>query len=127
MASRVTVSGPLFDGRAPTIIKGWADDIAGKLGTDAERRVLANLDGSLRHPTGAYRARITLYGPVGGQARVHDRNGIYGPWLEGTGSRNKTTRFKGYASFRRAAQEVDRGAVFLAENVIKSRIHELGG
>lgn len=127
MASTVRASGPLFDGSAEKIIKGWANHIAGKLGTEAERRVKANLDGSLRRPTGAYRARITLYGPVGGQARVHDRQGIYGPWLEGTGSRNKTTRFKGYASFRRAAQELDRGAPFLAEHVIRQHLHELGG
>lgn len=127
MATRVTESGPLFDGSAAKIIKGWTGEIAGKLGTEAERRVLANLDGSLRHPTGAYRARITLYGPIGGMSRVHDRMGIYGPWLEGTSSRNRTTRFKGYANFRRAAQQVDRGAVALAENVIKQRIHELGG
>lgn len=39
---------------------------------------------------------------------VHADNVIYGSWLEGTSSRNQTTRFKGYHLFRRATQEVGR-------------------
>lgn len=35
---------------------------------------------------------------------ILDNNAVYGPWLEGTGSRNDTTRFKGYASFRKTEQ-----------------------
>jgi len=34
----------------------------------------------------------------------HPKRVIYGPWLEGVSSRNQTTRFKGYASFRRTEQ-----------------------
>lgn len=127
MASKASFHGPLFDGRLPAVLDTIADDIATKLGTEGHRRVLANLDESLRKPTGAYRKRVTLNGPYSGHAYVHDRMGIYGPWLEGTGSRNQTTRFKGYASFRRAAQQLDRGAVYLAEHVIAQHIAELGG
>ncbi len=39
---------------------------------------------------------------------IHDSNVIYGPWLEGTSSRNASTRFKGYAMFRRSRQQLDR-------------------
>ena len=35
---------------------------------------------------------------------ITDGGVIYGPWLEGVGSRNASTRFKGYAAFRRTAQ-----------------------
>lgn len=35
---------------------------------------------------------------------IMDNNAVYGPWLEGTSSRNLTTRFKGYASFRKVQQ-----------------------
>jgi len=51
------------------------------------------------------------------QSAVHDLEGtisdggvLYGPWLEGTSSRNQTTRFKGYASFRRTGQWLQRQA-----------------
>ncbi|MCH7953871.1 MAG: hypothetical protein IIC25_08280 [Chloroflexi bacterium] len=39
---------------------------------------------------------------------IHDSNVIYGSWLEGTSSRNQTTRFKGYSMFRRATQQLNR-------------------
>jgi hypothetical protein len=50
--------------------------------------------------TGHYRRNIsTEFGNLG--ALITDGGVVYGPWLEGIGSRNQTTRFKGYASFRR--------------------------
>jgi hypothetical protein len=124
---RVTFSGPLFDGRAQAAMPDIVDAVSGALGAEGQRRVLAGLDTTLRQPTGAYRRRIALYGPVGGQARVHDNRGIYGPWLEGVGSRNRTTRFKGYHNFRTATQVLQRAAKPLAEHVIAQHIHKLGG
>lgn len=126
MATTVTATGPLFDGRVERGIVAAANDAAGKLGTEGERRWKANLDASLRKPSGAYRKRIKLYGPMAGQSRVHDQLGIYGPWLEGTGSRNATTRFKGYAAARKATQELESGAVHLVEEVVKRHLEGLG-
>lgn len=123
----VSFHGPLFDGRAQAAMPEIVDAISGALGTEGKRRVLSGLDATLRRPTGAYRSRISLYGPTGGQARVHDRMGIYGPWLEGTGSRNRTTRFKGYRNFRTATQVLQRAAKPLAEHVIGQHLHKLGG
>lgn len=40
----------------------------------------------------------------------------YGPWLEGTGSRNDVTGFPGYHSFRRAGAELEGQAQELAES-----------
>jgi len=36
-------------------------------------------------------------------------NVIYGAWIEGVSDRNRTTRFKGYHMFRKAAQALERG------------------
>ena len=59
--------------------------------------------------TGHYRRGIhtVLRGLLG---RIDDSNSVYGPWLEGVGSRNATTRFKGYHSFRRVANELQQEA-----------------
>jgi len=44
-------------------------------------------------------------------AEVHDSGIVYGPWLEGVGSRNyPVTRFKGYSTFRKVRQEIERKA-----------------
>lgn len=103
------------------------DEVAGKLITEAQRRWLAGLDATLRHPTGAYRSRITPYGPRAGQGRVHDQQCVYGPWLEGTGSRNRTTRFKGYRNARNVTSVLNAAAPALAEHVVAQNLHKLGG
>lgn len=122
----VRVTGPLFDGRGQQGLDDIAEETAFELGRAGEDMVLAGLDRTLRNPTGAYRSRITMYAR-GPQARVHDQMGIYGPWLEGTGSRNKTTRFKGYRNFRQATQYLDRLAADIANRVVRENIGKLGG
>jgi hypothetical protein len=53
--------------------------------------------------TGHYRRSIsTTFKNLG--AIISDGGVVYGPWLEGISSRNKTSRFPGYASFRRTGQ-----------------------
>lgn len=126
MAVKVTFSGPAFDGRGQQVMNDIVEATTIAIGQHGEREVHANLRGSLRNPTGAYQQRITLYTSAG-RGQVHDRQGVYGPWLEGTGSRNKTTRFKGYASFRRATQQLDRQAKEITERVIREHLAKLGG
>lgn len=71
---------------------------------------MTNLDRSIRNPTPYYETQVTIQRLSPTVMRVHDRDVVYGPWLEGTSARNRTTRFKGYASFRRATQHT-RGLV----------------
>lgn len=51
----------------------------------------------------------------------------YGPWLEGHGSRNATTRFKGYFGFERAASELDQQAQGIVEEALAPYIDKLNG
>lgn len=129
MPVKVTATGPLFTpGAVGKVLDEIRDDIAGRIGAEGKRRVIAVLDGSLRRPTGAYRSRVTLYGPVAGQARVHDDRGIYGPWLNGTGSRNyPATRFRGYGHFTKTQQVLERAARPLAQQVVSEHLGKLGG
>lgn len=127
MPVKVTMSGPLFSPAAASVLDEMRDDVAGRLVTEGERRVLAILDASLRKPAGAYRRRVTRYGPVAGQGRVHDQQGIYGPWLNGTGSRNKTTKFKGYGHFKKTQQTLEAAARPMAQQVVSEHLHKLGG
>lgn len=124
---KVTVSGPLFRPDAYKALLDMREAVARRMATEAERRVLNVLDASLRHPTGAYRKRITRYGPVNGQARVHDQQGIYGPWLNGTGSRNRRSRFKGYGHFKKTTQIMRRTAKPFAQQVVSEHLWKLGG
>ena len=56
---------------------------------------------------------------------IRDGNVIYGPWLEGIGSRNITTRFKGYHSFRLTAQELQQEAPKIVRKQVEQAMREL--
>lgn len=128
MPAKVTFTGPLFvNGQVQRVFDEIRDDIANRLATEGERRILSTLDASLKKPTGAYRRRVTRYGAVVGQARVHDQQCVYGPWLNGTGSRNRRSTFKGYGHFKKTHQVLQRAAKPLARQVVAEHLTELGG
>ena len=106
MAEHVTIQGPVFDGRLRRHTRELLDEAVWSVAGEAEAEVGQLLDASIRNPTPYYETQITRQRVSTDEASVHDRGIVYGPWLEGVGSRNLTTRFKGYASFRRAAQAV---------------------
>lgn len=125
MAS-VTISGPFFDGRNPLIRRELEDEGLNRVGGQGLADVQANLNLSIRNPTPYYETQITSE-RQGDVQVVHDRDVIYGPWLEGTGSRNATTRFKGYASFRRAAQELEGQAGAVLVPIVDRAVGRLNG
>lgn len=96
----VTYRGPLFDGRAKVMTDRAVRDMEHHLAEVGADYVRGELDRVLRKQTPYYRLQITTT-EYPGSTVVNDGGMVYGPWLEGTGSRNKTTRFKGYATFRR--------------------------
>jgi hypothetical protein len=112
---RIRMRGPLFDGdggrRAGL---EFARDTSDRVAEAANEAVHRNLDGSIRNSTPYYETQITITNLSYTDRSVNDRGVIYGGWLEGVSSRNQTTRFKGYWSFRRATDE------------IRDRIGELG-
>ena len=59
--------------------------------------------------------------------RVDDNKVEYGPWLEGTSSRNQTTRFKGYHLWRRTQQMIEKRLPGILQKKLGRAIKELGG
>ncbi len=123
--SEIDIGGPLFDGRADAVtairVLQLGEDVAG----EAYDQVQRNLSGSLRNPTGRYQ-RAVREDRRGDWNLVHDSGVVYGPWLEGTGSRNNSTRFKGYASFRRALAAVQPRVQEIAELAVADIAKEIG-
>jgi len=128
VALTVTLKGPVFE-NAPRKVQDGIGDIMQAAVEAGEKR----LDETLRpRPTGVY---LAVQGPAGSKgnyrrlvqgkvvnnlnALITDGGCIYGPWLEGVGSRNATTRFKGYASFRKTAQWLQKEIGGIANGVIK--------
>jgi hypothetical protein len=120
MAGDVRTSGPFFDGRFGSGIDRMLRDVEEQIAEEGINLVRSRLGSVLKNPSGYYSSRISSDG-----GRVHDGGVIYGPWLEGVGSRNQTTRFKGYATFRKTTQELERRSEDIAEDVVRAHIGEL--
>lgn len=112
-----TAKGPMFDGTAEQAVTDFCKASEDEVAKEGVRMIQSDLDRVLRNPTGYYRSRITVDRQSSG-ARVTDGGVVYGPWLEGVGSRNKSTRFKGYSTFRRMAQELQKKVGPIAERVL---------
>jgi hypothetical protein len=111
----VQVSGPLYDGTAPGIIDRYMKSAKDKIGQHAEDEVHARLGEVIRHPTGYYEGHIHTEMQADDLV-VTDTPVVYGPWLEGVGSRNSPkTRFPGYHTFLLVSQKLDGEAEALAD------------
>jgi hypothetical protein len=102
----VRVSGPMFDVRAQRYVDQMLTEVKQEVGDYGLFLWRMNLEGSLKVQTGRYMRSTQVIWR--GQDRVVNDGWpgsgvVYGPWLEGVGSRNSpVTRFPGYFSMRRA-------------------------
>lgn len=103
----VSYSGPMFDGRAQAAGDRMARDMTDTLGKRGKDMVLERLGEVIRHPTGYYESQVRVNVVTDHEHVVTDGGVVYGPWLEGTSSRNETTRFKGYHTFRVIGQRLE--------------------
>lgn len=118
--------GPLFDGRYAEAIRDYREEAKWEVGSQGLADVQHYLDASIRFPTPYYETQVMVE-RAGSTVVVHDRGIIYGPWLEGVGSRNRTTRFKGYFSFRKATAQLRGQAGAIAEHVLQRFLPRMGG
>ena len=101
----------------PNMFDRAAVEIRDELASIAISDVHRILDQRIMHPTPYYETQIA--NDVDGPDRVvHDRGIVYGPWLEGTSTRNRTTRFKGYHAFGTAAATVQARMSEVVDRVI---------
>lgn len=116
-----TIEGPLFDGRLAAAVDSAVDEAEQEIADAGVNVVRTELAHVLQHPTGRYQSRIQTERAVGDWA-VTDGGMVYGPWLAGVAERNRSTRFKGYAHWRRATQRLQAQAAGITDHVIAQRI-----
>ena len=113
------LKGPVVEGRGPAIVKAMTEVALHELADYTRYEVLTQLDSVLQHPTGYYESQVKAE-PVGpGVYSINDSGVIYGPWLEGVGSRNApVTKFEGYHTFRIVRGRMAQKARVIAEAAI---------
>lgn len=117
-------TGALANGKAAPKIHAAVESLSDDLGQLVYDEVKKRLGTVLVNPTGYYESRVQVDNSRGTSV-VSDGGVIYGPWLEGTSSRNGRSRFKGYATFRKATQAVEREALAAGEKLIAQKLRSL--
>lgn len=120
-----TTHGPIFNGEAERAAADYVDAAQTAVAEEGVNLVQARLANVLQHPTGYYQSQIHV-ASSGQYPAVSDSGVIYGPWLEGVGSRNAKTRFKGYATFRKVRDDLQRRAQSIAEPLLRQYLGRMG-
>lgn len=123
---KVDLKGPVLRGAGSRIMRSFMTEATNDVAQDGVNEVQMQLDRVLQHPTGFYRSRIQTRN-LGTSSLITDGGVIYGPWLEGVGSRNATTRFKGYSTFRRVAPRLQRKVPQLVAPALRRAVGRLNG
>lgn len=127
-STKVEFRGPFFEsGRRNAVMRKLERETRDEIDQYALDLIGALLVAVLKHPTGYYQSRIKVNRGTT-HSIIDDSRVVYGPWLEGTGSRNyPVTRFKGYHTFRRAGQILPEKARAIARRNVSKAVRELGG
>ena len=137
----VKCTGPLFDGTAERASARGTVAVRERVAAEGERLAASALSAAIRHGSGGKAVRAVtdtdksrayqtgkytmLVTADRSETIVTTDLATYGPYLEGSGSRNLTTRFKGYHSFRRAGRALDGMAEGLAGDAIAPYVREM--
>lgn len=117
----VDTSGPVFSpGVVHRVMEAGARGVENEVAEEGVELIRRNLDGVLRRQTGRYRSSVQASGN-----EINDGGIVYGPWLEGLGSRNRTTRFKGYFTFRRTTQQIEDASGGIGERALAPYVGRL--
>jgi hypothetical protein len=127
--TRTTTTGALFDARrCNAIFDEFTDDLEEEGAEWALSHIRSTFHTHFKQPTGYYESNVRIHNTSTGH-EVWDggeAGPVYGPWLEGVGSRNQTTRFKGYHAFRKAATALERRVEGMGERLLRRNvIHRL--
>lgn len=127
MGVEVTVKGSLFDGTADQVMDGFVEEVLRETAQEGLNAVQNRLQQVLRRPTGRYRGKVITDRVSDERWDITDQGSHYGPWLEGTGSRNETSRFKGYQTFRKTEEWLQERAIEIADETLPRYLDEIGG
>lgn len=128
MSVGIRMEGPLFDGRAARAMDAYCDQAREDIAEFAETMALNEMGAHFKHPTGYYESRVITDRVSGDTSRVWDQDVVYGPWLEGVGSKNRPRPgFPGYKHWRRTKAITKQRAPQIAEHTLARFLPEMRG
>jgi hypothetical protein len=115
----------LFDGTSLRVVAQMMEEIDDELADKALDLVQDQFHQNFQHPTGYYESQVIVKQQGHNTKLITDQGIVYGPWLEGTGSRNRTTAFKGYNDSRKAVQQLNAQATRITQAVVTRYLGKL--
>ena len=116
--------GPLVSGKLAKGIEDARKSVEQDLGDRAVYLVQDAMSRSIRHRTGHLERAVRSTMRQGSLVVTAD-SVVYSAWIEGVSSRNKSSRFKGYANFRKATHRLQQEAGNLADDTIRVELSRL--
>lgn len=132
MSYNILFTGALFKGVAEAELEAAIRDAQKEIADYALYQWQMDMIGSFQNPSSPprYESYANVH-PRGTDLVVDDGypgSGLaYGPWLEGLGSRNATSRFKGYFAMRRARNSVAQKSAQIADPIISKFTRKMNG
>ena len=117
------VNGPLF-GSPSNEVKKFLVMAKEEIAKQGVNRIKQRLGQVLENPTGRYESHVRTERQRN-DFMITDLPVVYGPWLEGTGSRNAASRFKGYRTFRIIRQELDSEVIKITRSEVEQLVKRL--
>lgn len=121
---KMNTQGAILKGKGPDVVRTGLKTSKADIAKEATSLIHERLSVVLKHPTGRYKSSVVADLSSPDPKVLGDRK-VYGSWLEGTSSRNHTTRFKGYKTFRLITQRIQRDTARIAEPSIKMMVKGL--
>lgn len=116
----ITMTGPLFDGRVARELAAYSDEAREQIAEFGEEHVLNLMGMTFRNPTGYYESNVKTEQASADVSRVHDSGVVYGPWLEGVGTRNRPRPgFPGYEHWRKTKALLSLRAPEMAQRLLE--------
>src|SRR5258708_19688630 len=97
--------GRVGDGRGQAGLDVYGHEVVQKIAEQGQQMIRDHLNTVIRQNRGVYVSRVNVRDM--GTTQVIENDMVYSPWLEGTSQRNRSTRFKGYHTFRLVRQHLD--------------------
>jgi hypothetical protein len=110
--------------KAAVLVENGVQEAGEDIAQEAYNEIRKRLNQVLQHPTGHYESRV-MTSTQSNTLVISDGGVIYGPWLEGTSSRNGRTRFKGYHVFREIQQRMVKQADTIADAAISEAVRKI--
>jgi hypothetical protein len=124
----LTERGLFLEHRDGPVIRKFFEDAKQLVAKNGEEQVRLRVGRRAKHPTGSFAGAVHTKDFKKGRTIQADYPQIlYGPWLEGTSTRNTSTRFRGYSMFRLTRTWLRRNYMALIQDLLRGAVAELNG